>query len=122
MIDSRFRRVQVQLIFLVVAFVFCQVIGMMCALPDMTMAEETATLVRASEVCPMDETTMCPPSVTSSPERQAKHRPSAEFEQGPSLLPLGDAPRVVSIFAQWSWSNACSIDPISIASSSVLRI
>ncbi len=111
-----------QSIFLVIAFVFCQVIGMVCSLPDMAVAEETTILQDESMACPMDGTNMCPPSLTSSPERKVKNNPVAEVDH--ALIPVG-SPAILagrSIQTMRSLGSAYSIVPISIESSSVLRI
>ncbi|NGZ61363.1 MAG: hypothetical protein CV081_12805, partial [Nitrospira sp. LK265] len=65
-----FSRVPLQFIALVISFTFCQVIGTMCVLPDLSEAEETAILAEETMTCPMDGTIMCPTSFTASPERQ----------------------------------------------------
>lgn len=116
------RRVDSQYVALVIFFTFCQVIGTMCALPDLSAAKETAILVEEGMACPMDGTIMCPPSATSSPERQVKNGTAIDLDDGPIVLSLGGVLTVPSVSTQWSWSSACSIVPISIDSSSVLRI
>lgn len=103
-------------------FVLCQVIGIMCALPDLAMGGEDRILSRNGMVCPMEGTIMCPPSATSSPERQDKHTLTFDVDHAPTVLvsaTVFSAPLVPSL---WSWSSACSIVPFSIDSSSVLRI
>ena len=113
-----FRRVPLQFIALVIVFTFCQVIGTMCALPDLSEADETAILVEKSTACPMDGTIMCPPSLTASPERQIMNTMAVVVDPVLSFVsPIG-----VSSEMLWSWSSAYSIVPISISSSSVLRI
>ena len=109
-------------ILVVLLFTFCQVIGTMCALPDVLMAVDLPVLMEEGMSCPMDGTIMCPPSITSSSERQVKHIAFAQIDDtAVSLLP-------VAIFAVFSslmlgiWNSAYSLVPISIASSSVLRI
>ena len=116
------RRVPLQFIALVIVFTFCQVIGTMCALPNLSEAEETAILVEKSMACPMDGTIMCPPSLTASPERQIKNSMVVEVDPVPSLVSRAEVPAGVSIEMMWSWSSAYSIVPISISSFSVLRI
>lgn len=116
------RRVDTRYVALALVFAFCQVIGTMCALPDLSVAEETAILVEEGMACPMDGTMMCPPSATSSPERQVKNCAIADADQTsalPSVLRILTNP---SAEPQWSWSSDFSIVPISIGSSSVLRI
>lgn len=103
-------------------FTLCQVIGVMCALPDLSVAEETAILVEEGMACPMDGTMMCPPSATSSPERQVKNGAITDADQTsalPSVLKILTNP---SAEPQWFWSSDFSLVPISVASSSVLRI
>lgn len=115
-------RVETKYIALVLLFTFCQVIGTMCALPDVSVADETTRLAEADMACPMDGTLMCSPSISSSPERQIKNGMAMEvdhvtitFNPSPVLLAR-------SVLMQWSWSSAYSIAPISIEFSSVLRI
>jgi hypothetical protein len=114
-----FRRVPLQFIALVIVFTFCQVIGTMCALPDLSEADETAILVEKSTACPMDGTIMCPPSLTASPERQMKNSMVVDLDH--ALIPDNstEAPASLPVQASWSSSGAYSI---SISSSSVLRI
>jgi hypothetical protein len=116
------RRVDTRYIALALVFAFCQVIGVMCALPDLSVAEETAILVEEGMACPMDGTMVCPPSATSSPERQVKNGVIADADQTsalPSVLRILTNP---SDEPQWSWRSDFSLVPISIGSSSVLRI
>jgi hypothetical protein len=117
-----FRRARTQYIALMIFFTFCQVIGMMCAVPDFSEAETTTSLVSESMVCPMEGSIMCPPSVTSSSERQVKNGAVIAVEHGPNLIGLDEVQKVSSILAQWSRSSAGSIASIPIGSSSVLRI
>jgi hypothetical protein len=119
-----FRRVPLQFIALVIVFTFCQVIGTMCALPDLSEADETAILVEKSTACPMDGTIMCPPSLTASPERQMKNSMIKVNDHDHALIPDNstEAPASLPVQASWSSSGAYSIVPISINSSSVLRI
>ena len=105
-----------------VLFAFCQVIGTMCVLPDISLAEEAASLVEDVMTCPMDGTTMCPPSATSSPERQGKNSAVADVDHAPILLDLSADLTTHSVPTLCSWSRAFSIVPLSIDSSSVLRI
>ncbi len=117
-------RVNTRYIVLVLVFAFCQVIGAMCALPDLSVAEGAPLFVEEEEemACPMDGTTMCPPSATSSPERQVKNGVVADADQisaVPSVLRLLINP---SVEPQWSWSSDFSLVPLSLRSSSVLRI
>jgi hypothetical protein len=80
-----FKRVPLQFISLVILFTFCQVIGTMCALPDLAEAEETAILVEENMACPMDGTIMCPPSAISSPERQLRQAAAVHLDLAPLL-------------------------------------
>lgn len=107
---------------LVLFFTLCQVIGTMCVLPDISVAEETAALVEEVMTCPMDGTTMCPPSATSSPERQGKHSAVADVDCATLLLSPSTDLTTLAVQTLCSWSNAVSIVPPSIDSSSVLRI
>ncbi|MBH0190996.1 MAG: hypothetical protein HP494_03715 [Nitrospira sp.] len=106
---------------LVLLFTFCQVIGSMCAMPDLAEAYEAA-FVEDRMACPMDGALMCPPSLTSSPERQIKNNLVAEVDH--VLIPAGFRAIMAGRFiqARWSLDSAYSIVPISIESSSVLRI
>ena len=116
------QRVTTKYVALVLLFTFCQVIGSMCTLSDLSMAEEATTMVEEHMACPMDGTIMCPPSITSSPERQLKHSIVMDVDHAPMLISLVAGLPVPSVLAQWSWSSVCSIVPLSIGSSSVLRI
>lgn len=116
------RRVDTRYVALALVFAFCQVIGVLCALPDLSVAEETADLVEEGMACPMDGMMMCPPSATSSPERQVKDGAIADADQTsalPSALRILTNP---STEPQWSWSSDFSLVHLSIGSSSVLRI
>jgi hypothetical protein len=116
-------RVNMQYIALVFFFTLCQVIGTTCALPDLSVAVDTALLVEEGMACPMDGSTMCPPSLTSSPERQIKHSMVSDVDHAPVLLSrVSTALPCPSVTAYSSGSSVLSIVPISIGSSSVLRI
>jgi len=67
-------------------FLFCQVIGVMCAIPDLAMGREAMILSEGTMACPMDGTIMCPPSITSSPERQIKHSMVMDLDHAMILL------------------------------------
>ncbi len=58
----------------------------MCTWPDLSMATDRELLVEEAMACPMEGTTMCPPSLTSSPERQIKHRMASDVDHAPILL------------------------------------
>jgi hypothetical protein len=117
------RRVPTKYVALLFLFTFCQVIGSMCTSSDLSMAEEATAMVEEHMTCPMDGTIVCPPSLISSPERQ--------FKQSIILMDVAHAPIVLSpdavltVFSastQRSRSSVCSIVPLSIDSSPVLRI
>ena len=94
----------------------------MCALPDLSETGESTFWVEESMACPMDGTMMCPPSLTSSPERQMKNNMVMDIDHETILFGLAAVLTVPSTPTLWSWSSAYSIVPISIGSSSVLRI
>lgn len=116
------KRVDMQPIVSVIFFAFCQVIGTMCILPDVSVAQDIVALMEEGVSCPMDGTIMCPPSITSSSERQVKHIGVAQIDDtAVSLVPVA----IFAVFSRlmlWTWSSAYFLVPISIASSSVLRI
>lgn len=115
---------KVRTISVVLFFALCQVIGTMCAVPDLSLADDVAQLAEdmTHMTCPMDGTIMCPPSAMSSPERDVKPGVAVDLDQTPEL-PAGVVSfSVPQASSPWSWSSASSIVPISIASSSVLRI
>ena len=116
------RRVNMQYVALVFFFALCQVIRTTCSLPDLSVAADAALLVEEGMACPMDGTTMCPPSLTSSPERQIKHSMVSDVDHAPVPLSFSAALTRPSVPGPWSWSSGLSIVPISIGSSSVLRI
>lgn len=122
MVNPVIRRVNVQYFALVLFFTLCQVVGVVCALPDLSMAEGATLLVEEGMACPMDGTSMCPPAATSSPERQVKNGAAIDFDHGPILLSSAAVLTAPSVPTQWSKGSACSIVPISIGPSSVLRI
>jgi hypothetical protein len=103
-------------------FILCQVIGTMCFVPDVSMAQDIPALTEEGLACPMDGTTMCPPSITPSPERQGKHIVAANIFYVPLLICDAVVAAVPSNKTQWTWSSAYSLVPISITSPSVLRI
>jgi hypothetical protein len=116
------RRVKMQSFALVFFFAFCQVIGMTCALPDLSVAADVTMLVEEDMACPMDEATMCPPSLTSSSERQIKNRMVSNVDDTPILLTFSQFVYVLRSRHRGPGAACCSIVPISIGSSSVLRI
>ena len=122
MVGVMIRRANRPYLALVFFFTLCQVIGTVCALPDLPVAADVALLAEEGMACPMDGTTMCPPSLTSSPERQIKTSMVSDVDHAPTLCSFPTALTSPSAPALWSGSSACSIVPISIASSPVLRI
>jgi hypothetical protein len=122
MLGFLIRRVNMPYLALVFFFALCQVMRTVCALPDLSVAEGAALLVEEGVVCPMDETIMCAPSLTSSPERQIKHSMVSDIDPVAVLLSVSPARTSPSVSVPWSWSSVWSIVPISISSSSVLRI
>jgi hypothetical protein len=122
MVGLMIPQVQIRHVALVLAFAFCQVIGTMCALPDLSVATAAVPLMEEGMACPMEGTTMCPPSLISSPERQIKNGMVSDVDPAPILLSFSAALTSPSVSAPWSESSVLSIVPISIGSSSVLRI
>ena len=122
MVGSMIRRVNTQYVALVFFFALCQVIGTMCALPDLSVAEDAVPLVEERMACPMDGVTMCPPSLISSPERQIKDSTVFDIDHATILLNPSSMLTVPSALARCSWGSTHSIVPISIGTSSVLRI
>lgn len=115
---------QVNMRFMVLIFAFCQVMGAMCAVPDLSLADDMPQMAGelSHAACPMDGTIMCPPSITASPERQIKTSMVVVVDPVPSLVSRAEVPAGGSLEMIWSWSSAYSSVPISISSSSVLRI
>ena len=103
-------------------FVLCQVMGVMCAIPDLAMAGEEKISSQEGIVCHMDGTNMCPPSATSSPERQDKHTLILDSDHAPTVLVSATVFAAPLVRTLRSRSSPCSIVSISIDSSSVLRI
>jgi hypothetical protein len=123
LVGPMIRQVNTLYFFLVfLFFTLCQVVGTVCPLPDLSVAEGAALLVEEGMACPMDGTTMCPPSLTSSPERQIKHNFVSDVDHATTLLGSAAVRTVQCTPTLSPWSSACSIVPISISSSSVLRI
>ena len=116
------RRVNMPYVALVFFFILCQVIGTMCALPDLSVAGDAALLVEEEKTCPMEGATMCPPSLTSSPERQIRNGMVSDIDHAPILLGSAAMLTGPSAPTRGSWSSAYSIVPISIETFSVLRI
>ena len=123
LVGPMIRRVNTRYFFLVfLFFTLCQVMGTVCPLPDLSVAEGAALLVEEGMACSMDGITMCPPSLTSSPERQIKHNLVSNVDHTTILLGSAAVLTVQCTPTLSPWSSACSMVPISISSSSVLRI
>jgi hypothetical protein len=122
--SSMTAKADMQSITLIVFFALCQIIGTMCAVPDLSLADDVAQLAEdmSDMACPMDGTIMCPPSAKSSPERQLKHSVAIDLNQTPVLLAPVAAITAFPTSAPWCWISTSEIVPISIASPSVLRI
>ncbi|MDH5739705.1 MAG: hypothetical protein OEY77_05205 [Nitrospira sp.] len=116
--------VQINLRFMVLAFAFCQVMGVMCVVPDLSLADDVPQLTgeMSYTACLMDGTLVCPPSLTSSPERHIKISVVADVCALPKFSNGATTPVSPSAQPIRSVSSTYSIVPISIASSSVLRI
>lgn len=119
---STVRGIDVKLAAVLLVFVFCQVVGLMCAVPHVALAGEHMAVLEEPMGCPMEGTIICPPSAVSSPERQVKNGAAAAVDQATILLSPSIDLTIPSIPTPCSRSNALSIVPISIGSSSVLRI
>lgn len=115
-------QIHVRYMALALLFAFCQVIGAMCAVSDLSERHETAILIEDRMACPMDESVMCPPSLTSSPERHIKQIVVLGVDHAAILPGQAVVSTVPSAGMQWFRSSVHSIVPISIESSSVLRI
>lgn len=120
--DPMFRRAHTQYIALTIFFAFCQVIGTMCALPTVSVAEEVALLVEDTMVCPMDGTIMCPPSMTSSPERQVKNGKVADIYHAVIGTTLRTVLPTLSVETLWSRSREFPLVLPRIVALPVLRI
>lgn len=117
-------KVRMRLFSLILLFALCQIVGTMCTVRDLSLADEAARLTEKMNhmACPMDGTIMCPLSAVSSPERQSKHPATTDLNQIAILLSPVVASTAIPIIESLSWSSASEFVPISIASSSVLRI
>ena len=117
-------KVRMRLFSLALLFALCQIVGTMCAVPDLSLADDAARLAEEMShmACPMDGTLMCPQSLTASPERQIKNSMVMEVDPLLSFVSPIEVSAGVSREVLWSWSSAYSIVPLSISSSSVLRI
>jgi hypothetical protein len=117
-------KVKMRLFCVVLLFALCQIIGTMCTVPDLLLADDTAQMaaVMSHMSCPMNGTIMCPPSAVSSPERQSKPQSTTDLHQIVVLLSLVTAFTVSPYLESLSCGSASEFIPISIASSSILRI
>lgn len=109
---------------LVLFFALCQIVGTMCTVPDLSLADDAAQMAEQSNhvACPMDGTVMCPPSALSSPERQLKHAATIDLDHTPLLFSHVAASTASPRLKLLSRSSVQEFIPISIASPSVLRI
>jgi hypothetical protein len=97
----------------------------MCTVPDLSLAGDAGRLAEEMGhiACSMDGAIMCPPSAVSSPERQLKPAVTiVDLNQTPVLQSAVIASTAFPIAEYVSWTSASAFVPISIASSSVLRI
>lgn len=117
-------KVRMRFFSLVLFFALCQIVGTMCAVPDLSLADDAARLTEDMRhmACPMDGTSMCPLSAVSSPERQSKPQATTDLHQIAIRLSPVEESTVPPTFEFLSWNSASEFVPISIASSSVLRI
>lgn len=107
---------------LVVLFVFCQVMGAMCTLPNLSLAADRAMISDGDTVCPMDGTLMCPPSITSSPERQGKGGVALDLDHSLSSVSRDETLLRPSPLAPSPPIASCSIVFPTLMSLPVLRI
>lgn len=109
---------------LVMFFGLCQIVGTMCTVPDLSLADDAARMVEEMNhmACPMDGAVMCPPSALSSPERQLKHATTIDLDHKPVLFSPVAASGASPTMEFLSRSSIQEFIPISIASPSVLRI
>jgi hypothetical protein len=116
-------KVRMRFFSVVLLFALCQIVGTMCMVPDLSLANDETQLAKGMNhmACPMDGAIICPPSLTASPERQIKNG-VVMIDPVPSLVNHTEAPASVSGEMISSWSSAYSLVPLSISSSSVLRI
>ncbi len=120
-LDGRYRTAAV---LTMLVFILCQVIGIMCVVPDFSMAEESISSVDEglNTVCPMDKTTDCDPSMTSSAEREVRYGAIVLSNQEPNSFAFGDMHILVCIPQQSTLNSDSSITPIPTAPPLVLRI
>ena len=121
-VDPMILRIHIRYVALVLFFAFCQVIGATCVLPDLSLAGEASILLEEHLACPMDGATMCPPSLISSSERHMKDSTVTNGDHAPISVSSATSLTAPSASTWWSWSSVLGSVPISIGSSSVLRI
>lgn len=92
---------------IVVFFAFCQVIGVMCALPDISLAGNQTMISEQGMVCPMDSGLMCPASLTSSPDRQVKVGSALNTDH--LAIDSSSNSAVCPLLAAWSGVQASSL-------------
>lgn len=119
---STVRGIDVRPAAILLVFVFCQVVGLMCAVPSVALAGEPMAVLEEPMGCPMEGTLICPPSAISSPERQVKNGAVAATDQVMILQNPSIDLTLLSVPTPCSRRSVLSIVPISIDSSSVLRI
>ncbi len=104
---------------MVLFFIFCQVIGSMCALPDVALAQDQTTISEPGMVCPMDSGFMCPASLTSSPDRQVKI--GAALDAGHVLVARVNDSVPCLLFAAWSGAKDLS-PPLTLSSTPSIQV
>ncbi len=112
----------VQSIELVLFFALSQVTGAMCTMTDASIGEQSAALIKDMMVCLMDGPVMCPPSATSSPERQGRQGSVGDITHAMPFLTASLDSTTRPIPTLGLWSRGLSLVPTSMGSSSVLRI
>lgn len=108
----------------VIIFAICRVAGVMCTLPDLSPIQETMSLVegRSGMMCLVGDALMCPPAVTSNPERQAKDNVTLDKDHSQNVVTAVPTTHQFWDHKIRSGNDVHFLIPISIASSSVLRI
>lgn len=122
LVFSRATHLRCSSLAMVLFFIFCQVIGAMCALPDVALAQEQTSISEQGMVCPMDSGLMCPASLTSSPDRQVKI--GTALDAGHVLVANVHDSTACILATAWSGAQTASLQlafPSSL-SSQVLRI
>lgn len=116
--------VQANICFLVLVFALCQVTGAMCAMPGVSVAWEVPQLAEemSHAGCSMDGALACPPSLTSSHERQVQISTVSDVDAAQIVANGATTPVSSSARPIGSVGTTYSIVLVSIASSSVLRI